>query len=118
MTPTSDLDLIVIYDHDIAAEGSDGRKSLSPGQYYSRLTQRLINALTASTAEGKLFEVDMRLRPSGNAGPIASHIDAFAKYHDGSSWTWEHMALTRARVIAGPEELRKKVELAIRKKLG
>jgi len=117
MTPSSDLDLIVIYDHEKDAPGSDGEKSLSPGQYYSRLTQRLINALTAPTAEGNLFEVDMRLRPSGNAGPIASHIEAFSKYHEDSSWTWEHMALARARPICGDEALKDSVSQVIKETL-
>ena len=105
MTPSSDLDLIVIYDHDAGVQASNGKKSLSPGQYYSRLTKRLINSLTAPTAEGNLFDVDMRLRPSGTAGPLASHIGAFAKYHDESSWAWEHMALAKARAITGNDEL-------------
>ena len=117
MTPSSDLDLIVIYDHNNEAQESDGNKPLSPGQYYSRLTHRLINALTAPTAEGNLFEVDMRLRPSGTVGPIASHIDAFTKYHDKSSWTWEHMALVRARAISGNEGLIHQVNLVIEKTL-
>ncbi len=117
MTPSSDLDLIVIYDHDAGAQASDGKKSLNPGQYYSRLTQRLINALTAPTAEGNLFEVDMRLRPSGTTGPIASHIGAFTKYHDESSWTWEHMALVRARAISGNERLIRQVNQVIEKTL-
>ncbi len=109
MIPSSDLDLIIIYDHDENAPRSDGEKPLSPGQYFARLTQRLINALTAPTAEGNLYEVDMRLRPSGNAGPIASHIDAFTKYHAEASWTWEHMALARARPIYGQDSLKNRV---------
>ena len=117
MTPSSDLDLIVIYDHDAGAHKSDGKKSLAPGEYYSRLTKRLINSLTAPTAEGNLFEVDMRLRPSGTAGPLASHIDAFAKYHDESSWAWEHMALAKARAISGDDEFIHQVNQIIEKTL-
>lgn len=110
MTPTSDLDLIFIYDTPPATETSDGRRPLPPSQYFSRLSQRLINAVTARTAEGELFEVDMRLRPSGAKGPIASSLGAFIRYHEEAAWTWEHMALTRARVVFGPEALRRRVE--------
>jgi [glutamine synthetase] adenylyltransferase / [glutamine synthetase]-adenylyl-L-tyrosine phosphorylase len=113
MTMTSDLDLIFVYqasDDDV----SDGDRPLPPSHYYTRLSQRLMNALTAPTGEGKLYEVDMRLRPSGNAGPIASSLESFITYHEEQSWTWEHMALTRARVIAGPEALRLRVEATIR----
>jgi glutamate-ammonia-ligase adenylyltransferase len=109
MTPTSDLDLIFVYDHeDVPA--SDGAKPLSPGPYFARLSQRIIGAVTAATPEGKLYDVDMRLRPSGSAGPIASSLEAFRRYHEDKAWTWEHMALSRARTICGPEELRGKVE--------
>ena len=105
MTPTSDLDLIFVYDHATDAAQSDGRTPLDPGRYFARLAQRMINAITAPTAEGKLYEVDMRLRPSGNSGPIASHISAFVSYHEDQAWTWEHMALTRARIIGGDSGL-------------
>jgi glutamate-ammonia-ligase adenylyltransferase len=101
LTESSDLDLVFVYDADSAAERSDGPKPLAVSQYYARLGQRLISALTAPTSEGTLFAVDMRLRPSGNAGAIAASLDAFRQYHRENAWTWEHMALTRARVIAG-----------------
>ncbi len=101
MTVTSDLDLILIYDAPEEVESSDGKRPLPVVTYYARLSQRLINALTVLTAEGQLYEVDMRLRPSGNAGPIASSLGAFRRYHEELSWTWEHMALTRARPVAG-----------------
>ncbi len=110
MTPASDLDLIFIYSTGDAIEASDGPRPLAPSQYFARLSQRLINAITAQTAEGKLYDVDMRLRPSGHAGPIASSFESFVQYHDEAAWTWEHMALTRARVIAGPADLRAAVE--------
>src|SRR5262249_54796230 len=71
----------------------------------ARLTQRVLAALSAPTSEGGLYKVDFRLRPSGNAGPIATHIDAFARYQAEEAWTWEHMALTRARPIAGDPDL-------------
>ncbi len=113
MTPTSDLDLIFIYDAPPDVEQSDGPKPLAVTQYFARLSQRLINAVTAHTAEGVLYEVDMRLRPSGNAGPIASSLEAFARYQREAAWTWEHMALTRARVVAGPAALRTRIESVI-----
>lgn len=117
MTETSDLDLIFIYDFPDGADQSDGERPLSTSHYFTRLSQRLINAITAQTAEGALYEVDMRLRPSGNAGPVATRIAGFVSYQDTEAWTWEHMALTRARVIAGPAELRRRVEEAIAKVL-
>ncbi len=111
MTVESDLDLMFVYD---APDGaSDGPKPLTPGLYYSRLSQRLISAITAPTAEGKLFEVDMRLRPSGNAGPIATALEAFIKYQSEDAWTWEQMALTRARVISADDGLARRIESAI-----
>jgi glutamate-ammonia-ligase adenylyltransferase len=113
MTAASDLDLIVVYDFDPAAIQSDGPKPLAPSQYYARYTQRLISHLSAPTAEGALYEVDMRLRPSGQKGPVAAQLSTFREYQATEAWTWEHMALTRARVIAGPPELRAKVEAAI-----
>ena len=78
---------------------------MAPAVYYMRLTQRLITALTAQTGEGCLFEVDMRLRPTGDDGPIATHIDALARYLTEDAWTWELMALTRARFTAGDSAL-------------
>ena len=101
MTTTSDLDLIFLYDVPEDASQSDGRKPLDPTLYYARLSQRFISAVTAPTAEGKLCEIDMRLRPSGNKGPIASTLAGFKRYHEQDAWTWERMALTRARVVVG-----------------
>lgn len=114
MTATSDLDLILIYDTPPGVEGSDGAKPLAPSTYFARLTQRLLNAITAPTGEGVLYEVDMRLRPSGNAGPIATSLEAFERYHQEMAWTWEHMALARARVISGPPPLMARIEAVIR----
>lgn len=101
LTAGSDIDLILLYDHAETAEESDGAKPLPSSQYYMRLTQRLIAALSAPTAEGVLYEVDFRLRPSGNKGPVATHIDSFRKYQRNEAWTWEHMAVSRARPVAG-----------------
>jgi glutamate-ammonia-ligase adenylyltransferase len=113
MTLSSDLDLILIYDTPPGSDASDGPRPLAISTYYARLTQRLIAALTAPTAEGKLYDVDMRLRPSGAAGPIASSLEAFARYQRESAWTWEHMALTRARPVACGEALRRRIETAM-----
>lgn len=99
MTATSDLDLILVYDHR-ETENSDGGRPISVQQYFARFTQRLISAITAPTAEGTLYDVDMRLRPSGGQGPVAVNLASFKSYQQESAWTWEKMALTRARVIS------------------
>jgi glutamate-ammonia-ligase adenylyltransferase len=114
MTASSDLDLILIYDFDPDAPDSDGARPLQGSQYFARLTQRLISAFRTRTNYGVLYDVDMRLRPSGGAGPLASRIDAFAEYQQTEAWTWEHMALTRARVISAPPAFRGKIEGVIR----
>jgi glutamate-ammonia-ligase adenylyltransferase len=113
MTLASDLDLILIYDAPADSPGSDGERPLPVPAYYARMSQRLISAITVPTAEGRLYEVDMRLRPSGESGPIASSLDAFAQYQQGSAWTWEQMALTRARPIAGDPRLCERITQAI-----
>jgi glutamate-ammonia-ligase adenylyltransferase len=114
MTAASDLDLIIVYDFDEDATMSDGARPLAGGQYYSRVTQRLISALSAQTAEGSLYEVDMRLRPSGHSGPVATQFSGFVEYQREKAWTWEHLALTRARVVSGPAHLVQGVEETIR----
>ena len=113
MTASSDLDLIVIYDFDHDHPESDGERSLYGAQYYARFTQRLISALTAQTNYGVLYQVDMRLRPSGRSGPVATQIDGFVSYQEREAWTWEHMALTRARVVSGAPDLVARIEEAI-----
>jgi glutamate-ammonia-ligase adenylyltransferase len=100
MTAGSDLDLLLLYDFDSAQPESNGERKLGGGQYYARFTKRLISALTTPTNEGKLYDVDMRLRPSGRSGPVATSIESFAEYQRKQAWTWEHMALTRARVVS------------------
>ncbi len=105
----SDLDLIVIYDgQDV--EGSDGKRPLATRPYYARLTQAMVTAITAPMAEGRLYEVDMRLRPSGGQGPVATAFSGFEAYQMEQAWTWEHLALTRARVVAGDAALAADVE--------
>ncbi|MGN6142531.1 MAG: bifunctional [glutamine synthetase] adenylyltransferase/[glutamine synthetase]-adenylyl-L-tyrosine phosphorylase [Mesorhizobium sp.] len=113
LTAGSDVDLILLYDHDTDAEESDGDKPLAPSHYFSRLTQRLIAAVSAPTAEGVLYELDLRLRPSGNKGPVATHVEAFRKYQRQDAWTWEQMALTRARAIAGEPELAAEIDAEV-----
>ncbi len=117
MTAASDIDIILIYDFDEAATQSDGARPLAPQQFYARLTQRLITALSAATAEGALYEVDMRLRPSGQQGPVATQLKSFVDYQTSKAWTWEHMALTRARAVCGPPDLRARVDAAVRTSL-
>jgi len=114
MTATSDLDLILLYDFDADAPDSDGERLLQGAHYFARFTQRLISAFTTRTNYGVLYEIDMRLRPSGRAGPLASHIDSFAEYQEREAWTWEHMALTRARVISASPVFRERIEKVIR----
>ena len=101
MTAGSDLDLIIVYDAAEGAEMSEGAKPLSLNQYYARVSQRLIAAVSAPTAEGVLYEVDMRLRPSGSKCPVAASLASFESYHRDSAWTWEKLALTRARPVCG-----------------
>jgi glutamate-ammonia-ligase adenylyltransferase len=114
MTATSDLDLILLYDFDAEAPDSDGERPLQGAHYFARFTQRLISAFTTRTNYGVLYEIDMRLRPSGRAGPLASHIASFAEYQEREAWTWEHMALTRARVISASPGFRERIEKVIR----
>jgi len=113
MTASSDLDLVIVYDAPAGVEVSDGPRPLSPTLYFARLAQRLIAALTTPTAAGALYEVDMRLRPTGNKGPVAVSLKSFAEYHASESWTWEHMALTRGRLIAGTPQLQFRVAAEI-----
>jgi glutamate-ammonia-ligase adenylyltransferase len=117
MTASSDLDLIVIYDFDERHPSSDGARPLDGTQYFARLTQRLISALTAQTNYGVLYPVDMRLRPSGRSGPLATQIERFRHYQEQEAWTWEHMALTRARVISAPAEFAARIAAVIREVL-
>ena len=113
LTSSSDLDLIVLYDHDPDAIETDGLRAIAPSVWFARLTQRLIAALSAPTGEGTAFSVDMRLRPSGQKGPVAIHVDGFREYQLKEAWTWEHMAMTRARIVAGDAELGRLIEETI-----
>ncbi|MFB9951322.1 bifunctional [glutamine synthetase] adenylyltransferase/[glutamine synthetase]-adenylyl-L-tyrosine phosphorylase [Rhizobium puerariae] len=113
LTAGSDVDLILLYDYDSEAAESEGPKPLDSMRYFTRLTQRLISALSAPMAEGVIFEVDLRLRPSGNKGPVATRINSFGKYQREEAWTWEHMALTRARLVCGDESLAEETKQVI-----
>ncbi|MGV6803767.1 MAG: [protein-PII] uridylyltransferase family protein [Ruegeria sp.] len=105
----SDLDMIVIYDPQ-GQDMSDGPRPLATRTYYARFTQALITALSAPMAHGRLYEVDMRLRPSGNQGPVATSWASFTHYQQEEAWVWEHLALTRARVVAGSTDLADEIE--------
>ncbi|MGB1023010.1 MAG: bifunctional [glutamine synthetase] adenylyltransferase/[glutamine synthetase]-adenylyl-L-tyrosine phosphorylase [Paracoccaceae bacterium] len=109
LTAESDLDLIVIYDAG-GVEMTDGPRPLDARGWFSKATKMLITALSAPTSEGRLYEVDMRLRPSGRKGPVATSLEAFTHYQMNEAWGWEHMALTRARVVAGDASLGADVE--------
>ncbi len=113
MMAGSDLDLMFIYDHPPDVTESRGARAMAVSQWFVRLAHAYVAALTAPGVEGQLYAVDMRLRPSGNKGPVAVSLDAFRRYHERDAWTWERMALTRARVIAGPPGLRERVRQAI-----
>jgi glutamate-ammonia-ligase adenylyltransferase len=114
MTAASDLDLIIVYDFDENNPQSDGPRPLYGGQYFARVTQRLVSALAAPTNYGALYNVDMRLRPSGRSGPVATMIGSFESYQENEAWTWEHLALTRARVVSGSPAFAARVENVIR----
>jgi glutamate-ammonia-ligase adenylyltransferase len=116
LTHASDLDLIFLFTGDHLAE-SDGEKPLGAVTYYNRLAQRVIAALSVATAAGALYEVDTRLRPSGAQGPLVVSLDGFARYQRGEAWTWEHMALTRARTVFGSAAGRDAVAAVIDKVL-
>jgi glutamate-ammonia-ligase adenylyltransferase len=113
MMAGSDLDLMLIYDHPEDVIESRGARRLPVSQWFVRACHSYVAALTSPGADGPLYEVDMRLRPSGNKGPVAVSLGAFRRYHAESAWTWERMALTRARVAAGPTALRSRIETAI-----
>ena len=108
LTHASDLDVVFLFSGDIGVE-SDGRRPLSASLYYNRLAARVTAALSVPTAEGALYEVDTRLRPQGKQGPIAVSFEAFDKYQRESAWTWEHMALARARPIYGSANAREEL---------
>lgn len=109
LTHASDLDIVYLFTGDFAAQ-SDGARPLGATIYYNRLASRISAALSVPTAQGALYEVDTRLRPQGNQGPMAVSCEAFGKYQREAAWTWEHMALARARVLYGSAEARAQLE--------
>jgi glutamate-ammonia-ligase adenylyltransferase len=102
LSADSDLDLIVVYEAD--AEQSEGRQPLEAPVWFARFAQRLVSALSAPTEEGLLYPVDLALRPSGSAGPVAVSLARFATYYADEAWVWERMAMTRARLVASNGE--------------
>ena len=106
----SDLDLVFVYSHSPSETRSNGAKPLDANIYFMRLAQRIITALTVLTGEGRLYDVDNRLRPNGKKAPIATRILSFEQYYATSAWTWEYMALSKARVIVGPTDLSVRLE--------
>jgi [glutamine synthetase] adenylyltransferase / [glutamine synthetase]-adenylyl-L-tyrosine phosphorylase len=109
----SDLDLMLIYDHPPDATESQGGRALPSSQWFVRATQACVAALTTPGPEGQMYAVDMRLRPSGSQGPVAVSLPSFIRYHAEAAWTWERMALTRARVVTGPLALRECIRRTI-----
>jgi glutamate-ammonia-ligase adenylyltransferase len=103
LTHASDLDLVYLFTGEIGVE-SDGARPLTASLYFNRLGQRVTAALSVPTAEGALYEVDTRLRPSGAQGPLAVSLGSFERYQREDAWTWEHMALCRARPVFGPAD--------------
>ena len=101
----SDLDLVFLHDQPAGCEGSDGRRPLDPGRYYARLAQKVITLLGAVTAGGRLYDIDVRLRPDGGKGALVSSLASYAEYQRERAWTWEHQALVRARPVAGDASL-------------
>jgi glutamate-ammonia-ligase adenylyltransferase len=112
LTHASDLDIVYLFTGDFAAQ-SDGARPLGATVYYNRLASRVSAALSVPTAQGALYEVDTRLRPQGNQGPLAVSCAAFGKYQREAAWTWEHMALARARVLYGSPQARAELEAAL-----
>ncbi len=117
LTHASDLDVIYLFTGEIGVE-SDGRRPLTASLYFNRLAQRVTAALSVATAEGALYEVDTRLRPQGNQGPLAVNLAGFARYQREDAWTWEHMALARARPLFGPEQAQAELRQTISDVLG
>ena len=113
----SDLDLVFIHDADPNGF-TDGDKQIANQVFFTRLGQKIIHILNTFTPSGQLYEVDMRLRPSGNSGLLTSSLSAFRDYQLNEAWTWEHQALVRARVVAGSPALQARYEEVRREVLG
>ena len=109
LTHASDLDLVYLHTGEIGGE-SDGPRPLTASLYFNRLATRVTAAMSVPTAEGSLYEIDTRLRPQGNQGPLAVSLESFAQYQQEGAWTWEHMALCRARPVYGSAEARRALQ--------
>ena len=114
LTFTSDLDMVFLYDlegndESSTIEDNSEQRSLTPSKYFSRLGQHIITAISARSASGALYELDMRLRPSGKSGPLVVASQTFEDYQNNEAWTWEHMALTKARVVYGNKTIKNKI---------
>ena len=101
----SDLDLVFLYDHPPGVEASDGARPLEPSRWYARLAQKVMALLAAVTAAGRLYDIDVRLRPDGGKGALVSSLASYREYQRERAWTWEHQALVRARGVAGDADL-------------
>ncbi|PTT41424.1 glutamine-synthetase adenylyltransferase, partial [Stenotrophomonas sp. HMWF022] len=101
----SDLDLVFLHDHPAGVEASDGARPLEPGRWYARLAQKVMALLAAVTAAGRLYDIDVRLRPDGGKGSLVSSLASYTEYQRERAWTWEHQALVRARGVAGDASL-------------
>ncbi len=117
LTAGSDLDVMLIYEYSADQDESDGRRPLHASQYFGRFTQRLIAAMNAPTAQGVVYELDFRLRPHGAAGPLATSLVALERHYEESAWTWERLALTRARVLGSSSKFSDKVTKVIRQSI-
>jgi [glutamine synthetase] adenylyltransferase / [glutamine synthetase]-adenylyl-L-tyrosine phosphorylase len=101
----SDLDLVFLHDHPAGEDSSNGPRPLDPGRWYARLAQKVMALLSAVTAAGRLYDIDVRLRPDGGKGALVSSLASYTEYQRERAWTWEHQALVRARGIAGDDSL-------------
>ncbi|MEA0736848.1 bifunctional [glutamate--ammonia ligase]-adenylyl-L-tyrosine phosphorylase/[glutamate--ammonia-ligase] adenylyltransferase [Xanthomonas campestris pv. campestris] len=101
----SDLDLVFLYDHPRAVEASDGARPLESGRWFARLAQKVMALLGAETGAGRLYDIDVRLRPDGGKGALVSSLASYREYQRERAWTWEHQALVRARAVAGDQAL-------------
>ncbi|MDG4556575.1 MAG: bifunctional [glutamate--ammonia ligase]-adenylyl-L-tyrosine phosphorylase/[glutamate--ammonia-ligase] adenylyltransferase [Candidatus Contendobacter sp.] len=114
----SDLDLVFLHDSAGDRQVTDGPRPIDNPSFFAKLVQRIVHWLTTRTGAGALYEVDTRLRPSGRAGLLVSSFEAFAEYQRNQAWTWEHQALARARVVAGPAALAERFQAIRRDVLG
>lgn len=106
----SDLDMVFLFDGSHNGQTVGGKKSVDNHQFYLRLAQKIVSIFSMNTSAGVLYEVDMRLRPSGESGLLVSSLDAFNDYQRNEAWTWERQALVRSRVVFGDPELRRRFD--------